>query len=86
MQRDLEQLQGRWQIIALEVDGRTISKDSFDGAKIIIDGDNFATMGMACDGGICCCLQNVCRQGTYKTLPSGVVIRFIRASASHRAR
>jgi uncharacterized protein (TIGR03067 family) len=46
MQPDLEQLQGRWQIVTLEVEGQQFSKDTFDGAKIVIDGDNFATMGM----------------------------------------
>jgi uncharacterized protein (TIGR03067 family) len=46
MQRDLEQLQGRWQIVALQIDGRDVSKDSFVDAKIIIDGDNYATAGM----------------------------------------
>ena len=43
---DLEQLQGRWQIVALEVDGREVSKDSFADARIIIDGDDYATAGM----------------------------------------
>ena len=46
MQSDLEQLQGRWQIVVLEIDGRDISKDSFVDAKIIIDGDSYATAGM----------------------------------------
>ena len=46
MQRELEQLQGRWQIVALQIDGRDVSKDSFADAKIIIDGDNYATAGM----------------------------------------
>jgi uncharacterized protein (TIGR03067 family) len=46
MQSDLEQLQKRWQIVALEIDGRDVSKDSFVNAKIIIDGDSYATAGM----------------------------------------
>ena len=44
--RDLDQLQGRWQIVALEIDGRDVAKDNFVDAKIIIDWDNFATAGM----------------------------------------
>jgi len=43
---DLEQLQGRWQIVALEVDGREVSKDSFADARIIVDGNDYATAGM----------------------------------------
>jgi uncharacterized protein (TIGR03067 family) len=43
---DLDLLQGRWQIVALEVDGREVSKDSFADARIIIDGDDYATAGM----------------------------------------
>ena len=46
MQSDLEQLQGRWQIVALEIDGRDVSKDSFVNAEIIIDGNSYATAGM----------------------------------------
>jgi uncharacterized protein (TIGR03067 family) len=46
MQSDLEQLRGRWRIVALEIDGRDVSKDSFVDAKIIIDGDSYGTAGM----------------------------------------
>ena len=46
MQSDLEHLQGRWQIVALQVEGQHLAKDSFGGARIVIDGDNFATIGM----------------------------------------
>ena len=46
MQHDLEHLQGRWQVVALEVDGREVSSDSFVDTRIIVDGDNFATVGM----------------------------------------
>jgi uncharacterized protein (TIGR03067 family) len=44
--RDLDQLQGRWQIVALEIEGRDVPKETFVDAQIIIDGDNFATAGM----------------------------------------
>ncbi len=46
MQSDLERLRGRWRFVALEIEGQRLSKDSFGGAKIIIDGDNFASIGM----------------------------------------
>jgi uncharacterized protein (TIGR03067 family) len=32
--------------VALEIDGRDVSKDSFVNAKIIIDGDSYTTAGM----------------------------------------
>ena len=46
MQPDLEKLQGRWQIVTLEMDGRAVPSGIFADAKIIIEGNNFATAGM----------------------------------------
>jgi len=43
---ELERLRGTWKIIALEVEGRELSKEMFAGATITIDGDNFSTTSM----------------------------------------
>jgi uncharacterized protein (TIGR03067 family) len=56
---ELERLRGTWKIIALEVEGRELSKEMFAGATITIDGDNFSTTSMgatfagkvSCDAG-----------------------------------
>ena len=47
MIRDLKQLQGRWSIVSLEVDGASVS--SSEAAQIAIDGDSFTTSGMGDD-------------------------------------
>ncbi len=38
-----EKLCGTWKVIALEVEGRELSKEMFAGATITLDGDNFST-------------------------------------------
>jgi uncharacterized protein (TIGR03067 family) len=43
---ELEELRGTWKIIALEVEGRELSKEMFVGATITIDEDNFSTTSM----------------------------------------
>jgi uncharacterized protein (TIGR03067 family) len=46
MSSDAETLQGTWNIVSLEVEGRNMNRDMFSGAQITIDGDVFATRGM----------------------------------------
>jgi uncharacterized protein (TIGR03067 family) len=46
MQKDIEKLQGNWNIVSLEVDGRTMSAPSLGGARIAIQGDHFTSIGM----------------------------------------
>jgi uncharacterized protein (TIGR03067 family) len=43
---DLERLQGQWNIVSLQIDGRELPNATFASAKIIIRGDNFSTEGM----------------------------------------
>jgi uncharacterized protein (TIGR03067 family) len=53
---ELEKLRGTWKIIALEVEGRELSKEMFAGATITLDGDNFSTtsMGATFSGKVSC--------------------------------
>jgi uncharacterized protein (TIGR03067 family) len=46
MSSDAEILQGTWNIDSLEVEGMKMSRDSFSGAQIILDGIVFATRAM----------------------------------------
>jgi uncharacterized protein (TIGR03067 family) len=45
-QVELKRLQGSWSVVTLETDGTKIEEKSLKGAKIIVDGDNFTTVGM----------------------------------------
>lgn len=46
MPRDLDQLQGAWQISSLELDGQEMSAEVLAAARIEIRGDRFTTTGM----------------------------------------
>lgn len=46
---DLDKLQGRWAITALEVDGRPVPAAMIAGARIEIQGDRFTSTGMGAD-------------------------------------
>ena len=46
MARDIEALQGRWNITALEMDGAEMPAPTFTGAGITVDGDRFISTGM----------------------------------------
>jgi uncharacterized protein (TIGR03067 family) len=42
----MEALQGVWNIVSLEIDGRTLPAPAIGGAKIVIQGDHFTSIGM----------------------------------------
>ena len=46
MPRDLDHLQGAWQVSSLELDGQEVSAEMLTGARIEIRGDRFTTTGM----------------------------------------
>ena len=46
MTGDLSRLQGAWDIVALEVEGRSMPAPDFHGARIIVAGERFTTVGM----------------------------------------
>ncbi|HET9400518.1 MAG TPA: TIGR03067 domain-containing protein [Candidatus Acidoferrales bacterium] len=49
MSRDLDHLQGAWQISALEMDGQRVSAEMLAGARIEISGDRFSSIGMGAE-------------------------------------
>ncbi len=46
MKDDLANLQGTWSVTALEVDGNKMSAEMFEGARIVIKGDQFESLSM----------------------------------------
>lgn len=46
MPTDLEKLQGTWNVTSLESDGQKMPATVFNGARIVIEGDKFASLGM----------------------------------------
>jgi uncharacterized protein (TIGR03067 family) len=46
MPTDLETLQGTWNVTSLETDGQKMPATAFNGARIVIDGNKFASLGM----------------------------------------
>jgi uncharacterized protein (TIGR03067 family) len=46
MKSDLDKLQGAWNIVALESDGNKLPATMFDGAQIVLKGDQFESLGM----------------------------------------
>ncbi len=46
MGTDVERLQGRWNVVALEIDGNKLPEGIFGGARIMIDGNRFTTIAM----------------------------------------
>lgn len=49
MSAELEKLQGSWKVVTLEVEGREVAAGFFGGAKIVVDGEKFSTVGMGAD-------------------------------------
>jgi uncharacterized protein (TIGR03067 family) len=46
MKTDIEKLQGVWNMVSLEMDGRTMPASMLGGARIAIQGDHFTSIGM----------------------------------------
>jgi len=46
MADDLEKLQGNWHVTALELDGRDMPAEPFEGAMIIVEKNNFTSLNM----------------------------------------
>ena len=46
MSLDLDALQGTWRVVALEIEGTRVPPDSFRGARVVVDGDRFESLGM----------------------------------------
>ncbi len=46
MPNDLDKLQGTWNVTSLETDGQKMPATAFNGARIVIEGNNFASLGM----------------------------------------
>ncbi len=46
MHNDLDQLQGKWNIVSLEVEGTAYGASTFAGSHIVIEGNNFTSTGM----------------------------------------
>jgi uncharacterized protein (TIGR03067 family) len=46
VKKDIEKLQGTWNITALESDGTKLPETMFSGAQIVIKGDEFESLGM----------------------------------------
>lgn len=44
--KDIEQMQGVWKIVSLEMDGQSISPSLLEGAQIVVEGDRFTSSGM----------------------------------------
>ena len=46
MNEELDELQGSWKVVALEVEGQKVPANYFGGAKIVIDADRFESIAM----------------------------------------
>src|SRR5437867_3191274 len=46
MQEDLEKLQGTWDIVSLEVEGRAMAEHGFKGSQIVVQGNKFNSLSM----------------------------------------
>src|SRR5260370_27096658 len=46
MNQEIEKLQGTWNIIALEVDGKKMPSSAVTGSRIVVKGDTFITIAM----------------------------------------
>ena len=46
MRAELEELQGTWDIVALEIEGATMGESAFRGSQIVVKGNAFTSVGM----------------------------------------
>ena len=46
MKAEIANLQGTWEIVALEVDGKTLVESGFQGSRIVVKGSTFTTISM----------------------------------------
>jgi len=46
MPADFDKLQGAWNITSLEVDGRELAKETFEGSRILVNGNDFESIAM----------------------------------------
>jgi uncharacterized protein (TIGR03067 family) len=46
MDAELENLQGQWEVTFLEVEGLALVASTFSGAKIVVEGNKFTSIGM----------------------------------------
>ena len=46
MRAELEELQGTWDIVALEIEGATMGESAFRGSQIVVKGNAFTAVGM----------------------------------------
>lgn len=46
MKEALDELQGTWNVVTLEVDGVTMQEAAFKGSKIEVEGESFNTVSM----------------------------------------
>jgi uncharacterized protein (TIGR03067 family) len=51
MPTDLERLQGTWNVTSLETDGQEMPATVFNGAKLVVDGNKFTSIGMGASYG-----------------------------------
>src|SRR5215475_11648379 len=45
-QTDSDRLQGTWSVTALEVDGQKMAGGMLNGARVVVNGDRFQSLGM----------------------------------------
>lgn len=46
MKRDMKNLQGTWNVVSLEMEGRKLAEGTLTGAKIVVEGTHFTSVGM----------------------------------------
>lgn len=46
MKAEIADLQGTWEIVALEVEGKTLGESGFQGSRIVVKGNTFTTISM----------------------------------------
>src|SRR5262249_7687333 len=46
MKKAIEKLQGTWEVVSLEIEGRPMGESGFRGSRIVVKGDTFATCSM----------------------------------------
>jgi uncharacterized protein (TIGR03067 family) len=51
MTEEIEQLQGTWRVVGLEVEGNKLEEMFFNGSKAVVAGEQFATIAMGANYG-----------------------------------